>query len=505
VVAQEVVEEAAITETIVEAVAVDNKSAQFEGVISQTSSGTDASSTELADMIRRQRAAFDSADATSAASQKAAASLKSGKNACDTSLRDCVAKDCGTDFSKCAAEGDTAFGNRLNTCRRQTSCSGEEFNLFSIEIKADKEFNAKMASYEEVIECGNKYNICIFSTCGTDLSGCLGRAAETAAISKCNSIANECKTADNGLANRVQQVFGTLRQQAEVQIAKDEERLREIRTKMSNQCKSLGAAFDERSLDCVFTASFFAGDTSTLFASKKLYAGSTFDCTPAWFGVDITTYRENAARLTREATAASSAMLGAGLGIAAGAISSGAINRAMDTQKAEKAVKAAENAQSAGEQEKPQKDETPTTPPPSADKEPVTESGISEVLENYKAPVESSLNISDGEYGNTPFMVAIVTTKPSISVDEVEKLVAQGGDVNKTNNNGASVLHFAAFQGNMPVVKYFIEKAGAELTADTSGRKPSYYALVESWEPTPEFRSERAPLVEYLKSQENKI
>ncbi|MDR2268686.1 MAG: hypothetical protein LBD94_00705, partial [Rickettsiales bacterium] len=52
--------------------------------------------------------------------------------------------------------------------------------------------------------------------------------------------------------------------------------------------------------------------------------------------------KENAYRLTRSQTAASSAMLGAGAGVAAGAISSGAIGRAIDTAKAAKAAKTAE-------------------------------------------------------------------------------------------------------------------------------------------------------------------
>jgi hypothetical protein len=135
------------------------------------------------------------------------------------------------------------------------------------------------------------------------------------------------------------QVFGTLRQSAEVQVKKDEERLYQLRDMMAAQCNRLGAMFDERTLDCVFTVNFFADNAATPFASKKLYAGDSFDCTQNWFGVDITTYRENAQRLTREQTAASSAMLGAGLGTAAGAISSGAINRAMDRASAERAVK----------------------------------------------------------------------------------------------------------------------------------------------------------------------
>ena len=83
--------------------------------------------------------------------------------------------------------------------------------------------------------------------------------------------------------------------------------------------------FDERSLDCVYTVNFYAGNDSTLYASKKAYAGGTFECTPNWFGVDVTTFKENAYRLTREQTSASSAMLGSGVGVAVGAVTSGVV------------------------------------------------------------------------------------------------------------------------------------------------------------------------------------
>ena len=55
--------------------------------------------------------------------------------------------------------------------------------------------------------------------------------------------------------------------------------------------------------------------------------------------VIATSYQENAYRETRAQTAASSAMLGSGLGTAAGLVTSGAMGRALDTQKAKKAYK----------------------------------------------------------------------------------------------------------------------------------------------------------------------
>ena len=76
------------------------------------------------------------------------------------------------------------------------------------------------------------------------------------------------------------------------QVYIDEERLADLMDQMRTQCEAMGALFDERSLDCVFTVEFYAGDDSTLYASKKAYAGSTFSCTPDWFGIDITTFMQ---------------------------------------------------------------------------------------------------------------------------------------------------------------------------------------------------------------------
>jgi hypothetical protein len=127
------------------------------------------------------------------------------------------------------------------------------------------------------------------------------------------------------------------------------ERLYALRDKMRDTCTGLGAVFDERTLSCVFTVNFHAGEDDSIFASKKAYAGSTFDCNQNWFGVDVTTFMENAFRLTRSQTSASSAMLGSGLGMAAGALTSGAIDRAVDRAKAERAYNAELCSQSGGE------------------------------------------------------------------------------------------------------------------------------------------------------------
>jgi hypothetical protein len=319
---------------------ITNKASQFSDVLSgMGATTTDSSNTELAETIRRQRALLDAqsekANATGGTSNITTA------NACDAGLRKCMTEKCGADFTKCAKDSTTVWGNKMDACRRNTKCTGHEYTLLAPEILADRNAAIELSYYNSVVNCGNKYNNCIFGICGKTLDKCLSKSAGDSAIAKCKSIADECREQDSGLPSRVMGIFGDMRTVATADAQKQEKRLYELRDLMRTQCTRLGAMFDERTLDCVYTVNFFAGEDSTLMASKKLYSGDTFQCTPDWFGVDITTYMENAQRLTRSQKGASAAAMGAGLGTAAGLISSNAIGRAIDTQNAEKQAKEA--------------------------------------------------------------------------------------------------------------------------------------------------------------------
>ncbi len=328
------------TTDFVEPVTIENKSSQFSSELTtKSASGSDTSASALADLVRAQRAALDASDAIAAAGTTTGTASGTGANNCDTMLRKCMTEKCGTNFVKCTLDTDTTFGDKLDTCRRTTNCTGHEYQLLAPEIKADRDFNAKIANYNATIDCGNNYNSCIVAQCGATYSKCLGKGAGDDAIKQCESIAKSCTEYDSGLAMRAMGVFGELRQGAERQIAADEQKLYALREQMRSVCTRLGAMFDERSLDCVYTVNFRAGDDATLYASKKLYAGGTFDCTPNWFGIDITTFRENALRTDREQKSASSAMLGSGLGQAVGALTSGAIDRAVARSTADNALK----------------------------------------------------------------------------------------------------------------------------------------------------------------------
>lgn len=328
-----------------EPVIIENKSDKFGATLSETAiNSTSANNNStLASEIQRQRAALDAQSELSAATATAAANAAMGRNECDAGLRACMQEKCGDDFTGCRSDGDTVFGGKLDACRRGLNCTGQEYNLFVKEIKADRDLNAQLMSYNKILDCGNQYNDCIATECGVDYSKCLGKAAGDAAISACSKIAKNCTQQDSDLASRAMNVFATLRQETEKQIKKDEQRLYDLRDQMENLCKSMGAMFDTRSLDCVYTVEFYAGENpNTPYASKKAYAGDVFSCNQEWFGVDITTFKENAYRLTREQESATSGLMGGGLGVAAGAISSGMINRAIDTQKAKNALNKAE-------------------------------------------------------------------------------------------------------------------------------------------------------------------
>lgn len=316
-----------------------NKSSQFDDIVSNVVESA-APDNSFAEQIRKQRASFAAAESSSSFANAQKKSAQTGSNACDSALRKCMVSKCGDDFSNCALDGDTIFGDKLNACRRDTNCTAEEFTAFTREIKDDRDMNARLTSYNRVINCGNQYNACIMNECGTTYSKCLGKKFADAATEKCNLIAKECMEADSSLASRFGTAIGKLRENAEIEVKKDEEQLYKLRDLMRSTCQGLGAAFDERSFDCVYTVNFFTGAiTDNPTASRKRYAGDTFVCMQEWFGVNATTFKENAYRETASQTAASSAMLGSGLGVAAGAISSGAIDRAVDTQKAKKDLK----------------------------------------------------------------------------------------------------------------------------------------------------------------------
>ena len=297
------------------------------------------SDSELAKQIRAQRDAIERRDTQYGINTD----LQRGttRNNCDVDLRNCMESKCGNTYAKCATDSEIIFSDKLNACKKNTNCTAHEFNVFVNEIKEDKAQAIKLYAYNQTINCGNEYKDCIINECGRKFDKCLGKPNGDKALSKCKDIATKCNEYDSGLVGRIGKVFGIVRQDAEKQIKADEKKLYSLRDQMQASCESLGATFDLRSFDCVFSVLFKSGsdDSEKITASKKLYAGSLFDCTPDWFGIDVTTFKENAYRATRAQHAATGAVAGAGAGIAVGSIASGALDRAIDSQRKEKALK----------------------------------------------------------------------------------------------------------------------------------------------------------------------
>ena len=322
-----------------EPIIVENKADQFDTVLSDVDSTIDTSATNsVLDAANRRRAEIKKQEMAQAASAATKQAFARGENACDKTLRQCMQTKCGQNFEQCAGDTDTIWGTKLDACRRDTACTGTEYGMFVAEIKADRDAFAKLGQYNKIVDCGNRFNDCVISECGKTMEKCIGKQNGDAALNKCKQISQECQEADSGLSARANNAFAQLRQVAEKQITIDEQRLYELRNKMNETCKRMGALFDERTLDCIYTIEFWGGEDNTLFASRKAYPGTQFNCDQNWFGVDTTTFMENAFRLTRSQTSASSAMLGAGLGMGVGSITSGAIDRAVDRAKAERAL-----------------------------------------------------------------------------------------------------------------------------------------------------------------------
>ncbi|MDR3208776.1 MAG: hypothetical protein LBT45_02915 [Rickettsiales bacterium] len=367
---EEEVEEAAEEETKPE-LDVENKSSSFaERFGGDALGGAAADETPLQKSIREQKEKLGLAvKADNRAAQLKAANAKIGQDTaveCDNALRNCMATKCGgPDWPKCFLDSDTDWGMKIDSCRRNTKCTGEEFADLSVEIKADRDMNAELAGFNETLNCGKTYNNCIRDICGDDgytkciargkmpadckgfaksYEKCWAKAGGDKAVSACEKEYKKCQTADSGLQARAMEVFATLRVELEKNIQKWEQSLYDLRERMAGMCKSGSGMFDERSLQCVYTVELFADyeGKSTQFSSKKMHGDDAYACNPDEFGIDITTFKENAYRLTRSQTAASSAALGAGAGVAVGALTSGAIGRAMDVAKT---AKAAENAE----------------------------------------------------------------------------------------------------------------------------------------------------------------
>ena len=99
----------------------------------------------MAEKIKKQREALNTQANKEITSEKTKKALATGQNDCDQKLRACMKTKCGEDFTKCAGDTDTIWGDKLDLCRQNITCTGTEYNLFTREIKADRDLNQQLA------------------------------------------------------------------------------------------------------------------------------------------------------------------------------------------------------------------------------------------------------------------------------------------------------------------------------------------------------------------------
>ena len=118
-----------IEEETEDQIIIENKTSQFDIVLNSygASTGEDTSSSELEALIRQQRAALDTQDSLNLTTNY----FQQGNNTCDLDLRKCMQNKCGDDFTGCSGDTDTSWGNKMDSCRRDTECTGEEFSAFA--------------------------------------------------------------------------------------------------------------------------------------------------------------------------------------------------------------------------------------------------------------------------------------------------------------------------------------------------------------------------------------
>ncbi|MDR0967493.1 MAG: hypothetical protein LBL75_01525 [Rickettsiales bacterium] len=301
--------------------AIDNsRFDRFNAVFGDAGGDAVGTDSGLKDLITAQRAAAGTTDI----SGDVGMTLKSGGyNSCDTDLRQCMKDKCGDNFIDCAGDDTTVWSSKIESCGATAKCSGAEMTMFAPEVLSDRDMAVKLAEFDHTKTCGVDYRDCMVRECGKTFDKCLGKNYGDAAIKACQGIADSCADVDTGFAARMMQVFADNRISAETRITKLDAALYDLRDSISKKCTGAGMLFDERAFDCVASVSLYSAEDGATMASQKLYAGDTFDCTENWFGVDITTYLENSLRRDRELTGAADAMMGAGLGSAAAAVTSG--------------------------------------------------------------------------------------------------------------------------------------------------------------------------------------
>ena len=120
----------ALIQSDVHADEIEIKTSQFDEILDDIDAEIGGNNdSQLAEKIRKQRAAFNAQSAKNSVATSTKAAMASGKNECDQKLRACMKSKCGDDYLKCAGDTDTMWGSKMDTCRLDITCTGEEYRL----------------------------------------------------------------------------------------------------------------------------------------------------------------------------------------------------------------------------------------------------------------------------------------------------------------------------------------------------------------------------------------
>jgi hypothetical protein len=274
------------------------------------------------------------------------------KDSCDSRMRACVKKKCGERFQDCYADNETVWNMKVEPCAEDAGCNAAERAAALRELTADRQAEMKYGSFFEMQDCAEKYNKCIVQTCGgSNWTNCLSRNDSAKAILGCQPVADECRNIDSGLAARADKMLSTLRVAKEEEVARNEKRLREVIDLMTKECEEQGGTIDTRSYTCTYSVKLWVAELNDKepMAIMTLHAGSPFQCTEQFFQTDLTTFKEDAIRLTRAQEGMGNMLLGAGGGLLAGNIASGGMGRMITAAKTKAAAKKAEKGERCAE------------------------------------------------------------------------------------------------------------------------------------------------------------
>ncbi|MDR1697248.1 MAG: hypothetical protein LBR41_03475 [Rickettsiales bacterium] len=291
------------------------------------SAGGPTSGAALRDSVRAQRAAADIA-ATGGA-------ITSARSTCDADLRGCMIGLCGDDtYSKCWTDNSIEWNRKMTSCRAKSKCTTAEFDIIAPEFILDRDQFSSDSSFTIRTTCNINHNNCILQNCGRELKDCQNEAGQNRALAAC-PISRECEMVDNGMVGRSRSLFAALRIDYNEEQFANRQRMRELVDIMRNECAAQKGSYDEEGMTCVYSVELAANVYQNMvdrgrvdmgqanmvtLASRKLYAAAVYQCTEDWFGVDISTYMENAERRTANDRIAYNSALASGLAGAAGTV-----------------------------------------------------------------------------------------------------------------------------------------------------------------------------------------